>query len=89
MTWTIAKIAAAGVLTAVPIAALGIPVCAAANSGGAAPIVLPAPPPADPPPAPEPPAPSHNYEYYNPNDYNDWWYNQGADGGGGGGGGGG
>ena len=47
------------------------------------PIVLPAPPPADPPPGPEPPAPpGHNYEYYNPNDYNDWWYNQGADGGG-------
>jgi hypothetical protein len=90
MTWTIAKIAAAGVLTAIPIAAVGIPVCAAANSGGA-PIVLPAPPPADPPPAPAPaPAPpGHNYEYYNPNDYNDWWYNQGADGGGGGGGGGG
>ncbi|HXO83489.1 MAG TPA: hypothetical protein VN856_26805 [Mycobacterium sp.] len=88
MTWTIAKIAAAGVLTAIPIAAVGMPVCAAANSGGA-PIVLPAPPPADPPPAPEPPAqPGHNYEYYNPNDYNDWWYNQGSDGGGGGGGGG-
>ena len=38
---------------------------------------------------PAPPAPpQQNYEYYNPNDYNDWWYNPGADGGGGGGGGG-
>ena len=89
MTWTIAKIAAAGVLAAIPIAAVSIPAYAAENPGGA-PIVLPAPLPADPPPAPAPPAPpGHNYEYYNPNDYNDWWYNQGADGGGGGGGGGG
>jgi hypothetical protein len=89
MTWTIAKIAAAGVLAALPVAAVSIPAYAAENPGGA-PIVLPAPPPADPPPAPAPPAPpGHNYEYYNPNDYNDWWYNQGADGGGGGGGGGG
>ena len=88
MTWTIAKIAAAGVLAAIPIAAVSIPAYAAENPGGA-PIVLPAPLPADPPPAPAPPAPpGHNYEYYNPNDYNDWWYNQGADGGGGGGGGG-
>jgi hypothetical protein len=89
MTWTIAKIAAAGVLAAIPIAGVSIPAYAAENPGGA-PIVLPAPLPADPPPAPAPPAPpGHNYEYYNPNDYNDWWYNQGADGGGGGGGGGG
>lgn len=89
MTWTIAKIAAAGVLAAIPVAAVSIPAYAAENPGGA-PIVLPAPLPADPPPGPEPPAPpGHNYEYYNPNDYNDWWYNQGADGGGGGGGGGG
>jgi hypothetical protein len=89
MTWTIAKIAAAGVLAAIPVAAVSIPAYAAENPGGA-PIVLPAPPPADPPPAPAPTAPpGHNYEYYNPNDYNDWWYNQGADGGGGGGGGGG
>ncbi len=65
------------------------PAFAATGSGGT-PSVLPAPPPADPPPAPAPPAPpEHNYEYYNPNDYNDWWYNMGADGGGGGGGGGG
>jgi hypothetical protein len=90
MTWTIAKIAAAGVLAAVPIAAATIPAYAAENSGGA-PIVLPAPLPADPANDPAPaPAPSHG-EYYNPNDYNDWnnWYNTGADGGGGGGGGGG
>ena len=87
MTWTIAKIAAAGVLAAIPIAAVSIPAYAAENPGGA-PIVLPAPLPADPPPAPAPPAPpQQNYEYYNPNDYNDW-YNTGADGGGGGGGGG-
>lgn len=86
-TWTIAKIAAAGVLAAIPIAAVSIPAYAAENPGGA-PIVLPAPLPADPPPAPAPPAPpQQNYEYYNPNDYNDW-YNAGADGGGGGGGGG-
>jgi hypothetical protein len=90
MTWTIAKIAAAGVLTAMPIATVAMPACAAAISG--APIVLPAPLPADPPPAPEPapaPAPAQRGEYYNPNDYNDWynWYNSGADGGGGGGGG--
>jgi hypothetical protein len=91
MTWTIARIAAAGVLAAIPIAAVSIPAYAAENPSGA-PIVLPAPLPADPPPAPAPPAPpappqqnppaQQNYE--NPND----WYNAGADGGGGGGGGG-
>jgi hypothetical protein len=88
MTRTIAKIAAAGVLAAISSAAVSIPAYAAENPGGA-PIVLPAPLPADPAtePAP-PPAPQQNYEYYNPNDYNDWWYNTGADGGGGGGGGG-
>ena len=86
MTWTFAKLAAAGVLTAIPIAAVGIPAYASEISGGA-PIVLPAPLPAD--PQTEPPAPPvHHGEYYNPNDYNDWWYNAGADGGGGGGGGG-
>jgi hypothetical protein len=91
MTWTIAKIAAAGVLAAIPIAAVSIPAYATENPA-AAPIVLRAPPPADPPPAPAPPAPpgAHTGEYYNPNDANDWynWYNSGADGGGGGGGGG-
>ena len=77
MTWTIAKIAAAGVLDAIPIAAVSIPAYAAENPGNA-PIVLPAPLPADPAtePAP-PPAPASHGEYYNPND----WYNTGADGG--------
>lgn len=86
MTWTFAKFAAAGVLTAIPIAAVGIPAYASEIPGGA-PIVLPAPMPADPPPPPAPPG--HHGEYYNPNDYDDYnWYNAGADGGGGGGGGG-
>jgi hypothetical protein len=89
MTWTIAKIAAAGVLTAMPIAAVAMPACAVASSGSA-PIVLQAPLPADPQIDPQPAPPSPHGEYYNPNDYNDWynWYNSGADGGGGGGGGG-
>ena len=92
MTWTIAKIAAAGVLTALPIAAVAMPAGAVASSGSA-PIVLQAPLPADPPPESTPAAgaaPASHGEYYNPNDYNDWynWYNSGADGGGGGGGGG-
>ncbi|MGA9491440.1 MAG: hypothetical protein WBV80_14490 [Mycobacterium sp.] len=95
MTWTIpsgagrvvTKIAAAGVLFAAPVAAFGAPAFAATGFGGT-PVVLPAPPPADPPPEPAPaPAPHQNYEYYNPEDSNDWWYNTGADGGGGGGGG--
>ncbi len=85
MSWMFAKIAAAGVLTAMPIAAVAVPAYAAVNHGGA-PIVLPAPLPADPATEPAPaPAPAHG-EYYNPNDTNDW-YNTGADGGGGGGGG--
>jgi hypothetical protein len=97
MTWTIppgagrfmTKIVVAGVLFAAPAAAFGAPAFAATGFGDT-PSVLPAPPPADPPepPAPPAPAPQQNYEYYNPNDYNDWWYNSGADGGGGGGGGG-
>ena len=96
MTWTIppsvgstiTKIAVAGVLIAMPAAALSVPAFAAPGSSGT-PSVLPAPPPADPPTdAPPPPAPpQQNYEYYNPNDANDWWYNGGTDGGGGGGGG--
>jgi hypothetical protein len=96
MTWTIppgvgstiTKIAVAGVLIAMPAAALSVPAFAAPGSSGT-PSVLPAPPPADPPTdAPPPPAPpQQNYEYYNPNDANDWWYNGSADGGGGGGGG--
>jgi len=85
MTWLFAKLAAAGVLTAIPIAAVGIPAYASEIPGGA-PIVLPAPLPAD--PQTEPPAPPARHgEYYNPNDTNDWWYNMGSDGGGGGGGG--
>ena len=84
MNWTIpsgagrvaTKLAVAGVLFAAPVAAFGAPAFAATGFGDT-PSVLPAPP------AP----PQHNYEYYNPNDYNDWWYNTGADGGGGGGGG--
>ena len=87
MTWTFAKFAAAGVLTAIPIAAVGIPAYASEISGGT-PIVLPAPLPADPPQPPPPAPPAHHGEYYNPNDTNDWWYNMGSDGGGGGGGGG-
>ncbi|WIM90069.1 hypothetical protein PT015_11960 [Candidatus Mycobacterium wuenschmannii] len=70
MTWTAAKIAVTGVLAAIPIAA----VCLSASAV------------ADPPDDPNPgPAPVHQGEYYNPNDYNDWWYNHSADGGGGGG----
>ncbi len=34
MTWTLAKLAAAGVLTAIPIAAVGIPAYASEISGG-------------------------------------------------------
>lgn len=96
MNWTIpsdvgraaTKIAVAGVLFAAPVAAFGAPAAFAATGFGDTPSVLPAPPPADPPPPPAPPGPQHNYEYYNPNDANDWWYNMGSDGGGGGGGGG-
>jgi hypothetical protein len=84
MTWTIAKIAAAGALALMPIAAVSLPAYAIADSS--TPIVLPAPLPADPQTDPEPPGPQHG-EYYNTNDYDDW-YNSGADGGGGGGGGG-
>ncbi|HEY2088429.1 MAG TPA: hypothetical protein VGH54_20720 [Mycobacterium sp.] len=95
MNWTIpsgagrvaTKIAVAGVLFAAPVAAFGAPAFAATGFGGT-PSVLSAPPPADPPPPAPPAPPQHNYEYYNPNDANDWWYNMGSDGGGGGGGGG-
>jgi hypothetical protein len=83
MNWTIAKLVAAGALTVMPFAAVAIPACAVA-SPGSAPNVLPAPPPADPAnDTPNPPA--QQGEYYNPNDYNDWWYNLSADSGGGGG----
>ena len=90
MTWTmssgvrsnIRKIAVAGVLIAVPAAALSVPAYAAAGFGGAPNMqaVLPAQPPADPPtdaPQPPPPPPPlakpSNGEYYNTNDSNDWW----------------
>ncbi len=81
MTRTFAKIVVAGVLTALPIAAVSLPPCAIAGSGGA-PVVLPVPLPADPqtdPPAPAP-APASHGEYYNPNDHEDWWYYGGAGG---------
>jgi hypothetical protein len=96
MTWaipsgvrnTITKTAVAGVLIALPTAALSVPAYATPDLGSTpnTPAVLPAPPPADPPTdAPPPPAPpQQNYERYDPND---WWYNGSADGGGGGGGG--
>jgi hypothetical protein len=71
MTWKIAK-TVAGVLAAMPIAAVSFSIVANA----------------DPQPTPEPSVPGQHGEYYNPNDYDDWWYNAGADGGGGGGGGG-
>jgi hypothetical protein len=82
MTWTtssvlcsnITKIAAAGVLLAIPAAAVNVPGVAAASFSGA-PAVLLTPPPADPPtiaPQPPPPPPSQG-EYYNPQDPNDWW----------------
>jgi hypothetical protein len=89
MNWTIAKFAAAGALTVMPFAGVGIPACAVANSGSAH-SVLPAPPPADPAndtPGPQP-APQHSAgEYYNPNNSNDWWVSSDAGGGGGAGGG--
>ena len=90
MTWTmssgvrsnIRKIAVAGVLIAVPTAAVGVPAYAGPGFGGTpnTPAVLPAPPPADPPtdapqppPPPPPPAQPSKGEYYNPNDSADWW----------------
>jgi hypothetical protein len=82
----IAKIAVAGVLVGIPIAAVSIPAYAAPAG---TPTVLPAPLPADPPtnaPAPPPPpVPQQpNYGYTD-----DWWgYGTDASGGGGGGGGG-
>ena len=87
MTWTMSsgvrskvrKIAVAGVLIAVPTAAVSVPAYAAPGFGGLpnTPAVLPASPPADPPPPPPPPPPTaaqpSNGEYYTPNDPNDWW----------------
>jgi hypothetical protein len=68
MTWAmssgvrrhIRKIAVAGVLIAIPTAAMSVPAYAAPGFGGTpnTPAVLPAPPPADPPTdAPQPPPP--------------------------------
>jgi hypothetical protein len=84
---TITKIAVAGVLVGIPIAAVSIPAYAAPAD---TPSVLPAPLPADPPtnapqpPAPPPPpAPPQRSAYTD-----DWWgWGQGDPGGGGGGGG--
>lgn len=77
MAWTVAKIAVAGALTALPVAAVSVPAVAVASSGSVT-VVLPADPPVDPTPVP-------HGEYYNPNDANDWW-SVGDTGGGGGGG---
>jgi hypothetical protein len=98
MTWTrssgvrssITKIAVAGVLIGIPVAAVSFPAYAAPDLGGAS-IVLPAPLPADPPtnePAPPPPAPAPAppQSYYG---YTDDWWGYGGDAGAGGGGGGG
>jgi hypothetical protein len=89
MTWTrssgassIAKIAVAGVLVGIPIAAVSVPAYAAPAGP---PTVLPAPLPADPatnPPAPPPPPPATT-------SYTDDWWGYGTDASGGGGGGGG
>jgi hypothetical protein len=96
MTWTrssdvrssITKIAVAGVLIGIPMAAVSLPAYAAPDLGGAS-KVLPAPLPADPPtnaPAPPPPPPAPPQSYYG---YTDDWWGYGGDGGAGGGGGGG
>jgi len=81
----IAKIAVAGVLIGMPLAAVSVPAYAAPGFGGAA-AVLPAPLPSDPPtiapPPPAPPPPTHTR--YAETD--DWW-GYGMDSGGGGGGG--
>jgi len=83
MTWSmsprvrcsIGTLVVAGVLIAIPAAAVDLPAYAAPIT----PAVLPAPPPAEPPtnpPQPPPPPaaaqPGHG-EYYSPNDTEDWW----------------
>ena len=91
MTWTrssgvrssITKIAVAGVLVGIPIAAVSVPAYAAP---AAIPTVLPAPLPADPPtnePAP-PPAPAPPAQTTYTDDYWGWTGDAGAGGGGGG-----
>jgi len=78
---SIAKIAVAGVLFGVPIAAVGVPAYAVPAG---TPTVLPAPLPADPPTnAPEPPPPPAAVQ----SNYADDWYGWGWTGDGGGGGG--
>ena len=83
MNWTIAKCAAAGVLTVMPIAAVRIAgrrgcesrrhaQCAPGAAAGGCP------------PTTHRHRPRSHGEYYNPNDYNDWWYYGGGGGGGGG-----
>ncbi|MGO9035238.1 hypothetical protein [Mycobacterium sp.] len=96
MTWTrssgvrssITKVAVAGVLIGIPMAAVSLPAYAAPDLGGAS-KVLPAPLPADPPtnapePPPPPPAPWQSNYGYTPQDW--WGYGTDASGGGGGGG---
>jgi hypothetical protein len=81
---SVAKIAVAGVLIGIPLAAVSFPAYAAP---GDAPTVLPAPlpaePPTNPPEPPHHPAPPHA-TYTEPED----WWGYGMDSGGGGGGGG-
>jgi hypothetical protein len=86
MTWAmssgirsnIRKIAVAGVLVAMPTAAVSVPAYAAPGFGGTpnTPAVLPAPPPADPPtdaPQPPPPPPPPAQPPVNPQQADDFW----------------
>jgi len=80
---SVAKIAVAGVLVGLPIAAVSVPAYAApAGTPSVLPAPLPADPPAPPPPPPPPPPVQSNSGYAD-----DWWgYGMGDAGGGGGGG---
>jgi hypothetical protein len=74
----IRKIAVAGVLIAIPTAAVSVPAYAALGFGGTAntPAVLPAPPPADPPtdaPQPPPPPPPPAQPPVNQQQAEDFW----------------
>jgi hypothetical protein len=86
MTWAmssgvrtnIRKIAVAGVLIAIPTAAVSVPAYAAPGFGGTpnTPAVLPAPPPADPPtdtPQPPPPPPPPAQPPVNQQQPDDFW----------------
>jgi hypothetical protein len=86
MTWSmssvvrsnIRKIAVAGVLIAIPTAAVSVPAYAAPGFGGTpnTPAVLPAPPPADPPtdaPQPPPPPPPPAQPPVNQQQPEDFW----------------